>query len=133
MGAKVELGPSIAEPRSRRSEAGIAGVVVVYLLVVAAAAVVPLVNTRNPFLEVTPEYQAYRVALWLVWLVVLVEALRRQPSGRLAKLIFAYVVAEQLWAFRYIHNSVTYSVFNLLSSSGSRSSSTSCSRSRRAA
>jgi signal transduction histidine kinase len=116
MGAKAELGPSIAEPRTRPSEAaGIAGAVAVYLLVVAVAAVLPLVNTRNPFLRVTPEYQAYHVALWLVWLVVLVEALRRQPSGRLAKLIFAYVMAEQIWAFRYIHNSVTYSVFNLLS------------------
>ena len=115
MGAKAALGPSIAVPSTRRSEAArIAAAVAVYVLVVAVAAVLPLVNTRNPFLRVTPEYQAYRVALWLVWLVVLVEALRRQPSGRLAKLIFAYVVAEQLWAFRYIHNSVTYSVFNLL-------------------
>ena len=89
MGAKVELGPSIAEPRARRSEAGIAGVVAVYLLVVAAAAVVPLINTRNPFRDIAPEFQVYRVALWLLWLVVLVEALRRQPSGRLGTLIFA--------------------------------------------
>jgi signal transduction histidine kinase len=116
MGAKAELGPSIAVPRTGRSQAGIAGAVAVYLLVVAAAAVLPLVNTRNPFLGVTPEYQAYRVALWLVWLVVLVEALRREPSGRLGKLIFVYVMAEQIWAFGYIHNSVVWSVSNLLAS-----------------
>ena len=115
MGANVDRGTSILAPQTGWSRVGVAGVVAVYLLVVAAAAVLPLVNTRNPFQEVTPEYQAYRVALWIVWLVVLVEAMRRQPSGRLAKLIFAYVVAEQIWAFRYIHNSVTYSVFNLLS------------------
>ena len=116
MGAKAELGPSIAVPRTRRSPAGIAGVVAVYLLVVAAAAILPLVNTRNPFLDVTAEYQAYRLALWLLWLVVLVEALRREPSGRLGMLIFAYVMADQIWAFGYIHNSVVWSVANLLSS-----------------
>ncbi len=87
-----------------------------YLLVVVSAAVIPLVSTRNPFLRVTPEYQAYRLALWLVWLVVLIESMRRQPTGRLWKLIFLYVCAEQVWAFGYIHDSTVWSLSLLLGS-----------------
>ena len=66
-------------------------VAAVYLVVTFAAAAIPLMFTKNPFLHHTVEYQGYRLALWLVWLVVLIESMRRQPSGRLWKLIFLYV------------------------------------------
>jgi signal transduction histidine kinase len=104
--------PRFADPATSRMILVAAG----YLLVVVSAAVIPLVSTRNPFLRVTPEYQAYRLALWLVWLIVLIESMRRQPTGRLWKLIFLYVCAEQVWAFGYIHDSTIWSLSLLLGS-----------------
>lgn len=90
-------------------------VIVAYVSVVAAAALLPLLFTRNPFGKPTPELQAYRLALWLVWLAVLVESMRNQAASRLWKLILAYTLGAQIWAFGYLPNSIVWSWANLLS------------------
>jgi signal transduction histidine kinase len=116
MGANAVPATAVNPKRARPTAGRIALVACAYLLIVVLAAVLPLAFKHNPFIKPTPELQAYRLALWLVWLPVLIESLRSRPANPIWWLIFAYVVSAQVWAFGYIRNSVVWSLTNLLSS-----------------
>jgi signal transduction histidine kinase len=105
---------AIERPGDRASTRRIAVVVTVYLAIVVAATILPLVFTRNPWPDRSPELQAYRLVLWLLWLAVLVETMRRHPASPMWRLVFAYVVAANFSYFAYLPSSHVATVANLV-------------------
>jgi signal transduction histidine kinase len=85
-------------------------VTVVYLTVVIAAAVYPLVSPLRQYDPIPVSGQVVRAISGLVWLVTLLVEMRRQPSGRLWKLIFLLAVADRIWTLRFVPDSLVWSL-----------------------
>ena len=106
--------PAPADRDDRASTLRIVAVAAAYLAVVIPAVVLPMAFTHNPWPDSTADLQVYRLVLWILWLVVLVETMRRQPAGPMWYLIFAYVVAANAFFFAYLPSSLAFSVANLV-------------------
>jgi signal transduction histidine kinase len=86
------------------------------LAIVIAAAVYPLVSPLVGYGPITPARQAIAGLHGLLLIVVLLVALVRQPDGRLWKLLVLWIVAERIYAFSFVPNSLVWSVARPLES-----------------
>jgi len=112
---------STIEVRSQR--ASIARMVVVastYLAIMLAAAAYPLVSPLRDFWNapVKPIAQVGVALTAVLWLVVLLFSMARQPRGRLWKLIFLAMMTQQIGAAEYVPNSLIWSVARVLDTVG---------------
>ena len=82
----------------------------VYLAIVVTATVLPFVSPLRLPPVVTPAYQGARFAAWIAWLVALLVTLARRPDDPLWKLMFAHMVASQIWVVSYVGDSITWSL-----------------------
>jgi signal transduction histidine kinase len=107
----------VAEGRpSGVSPARIVLVTVGALTIVIAAAIYPLVSPLVSYGPITPVRQATIGLIGLAWIAVLLVALVRQPHGRLWKLLFLVIVAERIYMFSFVPNSLVWSIARPLES-----------------
>lgn len=85
-------------------------VTAVYLAIVIAAAIYPSISPLRESDRISLWWQLATVFSGLVWLVTLLVEMRRQPSGRLWKLIFLLVVADRILVLRLVPNSLVWSL-----------------------
>jgi signal transduction histidine kinase len=85
-------------------------VAVACLAVIIAAGIYPLVSPLRDFGPITLERQAVGVLQGVAWLATLLVAMARQPNGRLWKLIFTMIVADRIYMFSFVPNSLVWSV-----------------------
>jgi len=90
-------------------------VTAVYLAIVIAAAIYPSISPLRESDPISLWWQLATVFSGLVWLVTLLVEMRRQPSGRLWKLIFLLVVADRILVLRLIPNSLVWSLATTVS------------------
>jgi signal transduction histidine kinase len=106
---------SYAEGRSTQVSVGrMALVSVVYLTVVIAAATYPSISPIRDSDPVSLSWQVVSVISGIVWLVTLLVEMRRQPSGRLWKLILLFALADRVWVLRFVPNSLVWSLATTL-------------------
>ena len=89
-------------------------VTVVYLTVVIAAATYPSISPLREVDPISPWWQVVSVISGIVWLVTLLVEMRRQPSGRLWKLILLFAVADRIWVLRLVPDSLVWSLATTL-------------------
>ena len=82
----------------------------VYLVIVITATLLPFFSPLRLNPVVTPAYQGARLVAWIVWLVAILVVLVRQPDNPLWKLMFAHMVAAQIWVVSYVGESMTWSL-----------------------
>jgi signal transduction histidine kinase len=112
MSAHAAIAPA-AEVRARRLPVGrMVVVTVAYLAIVIGAAVYPFVSPLHDYLypPVSPLERFGDALLGVVWLVVLLVSMARQPHGRLWKLIFAAFAAQRIGALMFVPNSLVWSL-----------------------
>jgi signal transduction histidine kinase len=90
-------------------------VTAVYLVIVIAAAIYPSISPLRESDPISLWWQLATVFSGLVWLVTLLVEMRRQPSGRLWKLIFLLVVADRILVLRLVPNSLVWSLATTVS------------------
>ena len=88
-----------------------------YMAIVIAGAVYPLVSPLREFMYLPPTAleQAVDAVVATAWLAVLLASMARQPSGRLWKLIFLYLVAAEIGALEFVPDSLAWSVAQVVS------------------
>jgi signal transduction histidine kinase len=108
MSANKAAAPIEDAARSRRAR--LAVVAGLYLVIVVTATLLPFFSPLPLRPVVTPAYQGVRLVAWIVWLVAILVALTRQPGNPLWKLMFAHMVAAQIWVVSYVGESITWSL-----------------------
>jgi signal transduction histidine kinase len=104
---------SAAEVRARRLPVGrMVVVTVAYLAIIIGAAVYPFVSPLHDdwFPPVSPVEKFGDALSGVVWLVVLLVSLARQPHGRLWKLIFVAFASQRIGALKFVPNSLVWSL-----------------------
>jgi signal transduction histidine kinase len=95
---------------TRAKRARMAVVAGVYLAIVVTATLLPFFSPLGLNPVVTPAYQGARLLAWIVWLIAILVTLARQPDIALWKLMFAHMVASQIWVVSYVGDSITWSL-----------------------
>jgi signal transduction histidine kinase len=87
-------------------------VTLAYLAIIVGAAVYPFVSPLHDewFPPVSPLEKFGDALLGVVWLVVLLVSLARQPHGRLWKLIFVAFTAQRIGTLMFVPNSLVWSL-----------------------
>ena len=87
-----------------------------YAATVIAGAVYPLVSPLREFMFEAPTAleQGVDAIVATAWLAVLLASMSRQPSGRLWKLIFLYLVATEIGALAFVPDSLVWSVAQVM-------------------
>jgi signal transduction histidine kinase len=88
----------------------LAAVAGVYLAIVVTATLLPFFSPLPLQPVVTPAYQGVRLVAWIVWLVAILVLRARRPDNPLWKLMFAHMVASQIWVVSYLGDSLTWSL-----------------------
>jgi signal transduction histidine kinase len=100
-----------AEAGSPRVRVGRMAIVsVIYVAMVVAAAIYPLVSPVAAFRPVTAVDQIVGLAEAGLWLISLLVSMARNPSGRLWKLILAWVAFDNVYALTYVPASLAWSI-----------------------
>ena len=87
-----------------------------YMAIVIAGAVYPLVSPLRDFMFAPPTAleQTVDAVVATTWLAVLLASMARQPSGRLWKLIFLFLVATEISALEFVPDSLVWSVAQVM-------------------
>ena len=112
MSAHAAIAPA-AEVRARRLPIGrMVVVTVAYLAIIVGAAVYPFVSPLHDdwFPPVSPFEKFGDALTGVLWLVVLLVSLARQPHGRLWKLIFVAFAAQRIGTLMFVPNSLVWSL-----------------------
>jgi signal transduction histidine kinase len=112
MSAHAAIAPATGA-RVRRLPVGrMVVVTVAYLAIILGAAVYPFVSPLHDdwFPPVSPLEKFGDALLGVVWLVVLLVSLARQPHGRLWKLIFVAFTAQRIGTLMFVPNSLVWSL-----------------------
>jgi signal transduction histidine kinase len=112
MSAQAPIAPTTVIGPQRASVGRMVVVAFAYMAIVIAGAVYPLVSPLRDFMFVPPTAlrQAVDAIVLTTWLAVLLASMARQPSGRLWKLIFLYLVATEINALEFVPDSLVWSV-----------------------
>ena len=116
MSAEAAVVPVALAGGARARAGSMAAVAIAYLAIVLAAAIYPLVSPLRDWqgpanwLGITPQGQAFHAAAGILWLAPLLVAMAREPDGRLWKLIFAWIVADRVYAVSFVPDSLAWSI-----------------------
>lgn len=120
MSAGTATAPSVEIASDRATTGRLVTVAAAYLTIVLFAAVYPLVSPLRDYWNapVSAVDQAVDLIGALLWFAVLLVTFRRQPHGRLWKLIFLTMALQRIGSIAYVPNSVVFSVGRALEQVG---------------
>jgi signal transduction histidine kinase len=112
MSAHAAIAPAAGIQARRLPVGRMVVVTVAYLAIIIGAAVYPFVSPLHDewFPPVSPLEKFGDALLGVVWLVVLLVSLARQPHGRLWKLIFVAFTLQRIGTLMFVPNSLVWSL-----------------------
>ena len=112
MSAGATITPAVEISTDRRSAGRLVVVATAYLAIVLFAAIYPLVSPLRDYWSppVSITDQAMNLVTGLLWFAVLLVSVRRNPDGRLWKLIFLSMALQRISVLTYVPNSLVFSV-----------------------
>jgi signal transduction histidine kinase len=120
MSAGAAITPVVEIASDRMSTVRVVAVAVAYLVIVLFGAIYPLVSPLRDFWQapVSTADQTADLVTGLLWFGVLLVTVRRQPYGRLWKLIFLAMTLQRIEALEFIPNSLVFSLSRALEQVG---------------
>src|SRR4029453_4768308 len=112
MSAHAAIAPATGASVRRLPVGRMVVVTVAYLAIIIGAAVYPFVSPLHDswYPPVSPLEKFGDALTGVLWLVVLLVSLARQPHGRLWKLIFAAFAAQRIGTLMFVPNSLIWSL-----------------------